>query len=395
MIRAGPTTRQPPGLNDLSPLYTPITAPAHSTGRCKSPQPPSRQMARTATWLPARLWPDRPSAAAKHRAIRLPALGACEPTPACAARRTLVQPGSPRPSHRSAKRLAAVFAGGLFGLTALVQPSAATAAEAPLPRVASMDLCSDLLLLQVGAPEQIVSVSSASQDPKSSPMADRARAYPANRSSVEDLLYLQPDIALVYLGWGGRRHSQLLAGRGTELLPVPYPRGWADALQTTRDIAAGIGRAERGQALAEQARRRMQALAETPRPFRVLYLRPNGGTAGADTYVDDVLTLLGLRNVAKEEGFSGWGRFPLEHLVAAPPDLFLLGYFDEAQPLSKSSYARHALLRRMLEETPSISVPTAYWGCGGIELVEAAERIAAQIDALPAPADSARARAVP
>jgi hypothetical protein len=38
-----------------------------------------------------------------------------------------------------------------------------------------------------------------------------------------------------------------------------------------------------------------------------------------------------------------------------------------------------------------VSVPTGGWGCGGIELVDVAERIAAKIAALalPAPATSA------
>jgi iron complex transport system substrate-binding protein len=259
-----------------------------------------------------------------------------------------------------------------------------------LPRVASTDMCSDVLLLKLAAPEQVVSVSAAGQNPRMSPVADAASRYPANRGGVEDLLYLKPDVALVYLGWMGRKHSELLGRVGVRVVQVPYPGGWNDALATTRAIAAEIGRAEFGEALARNAEDRMRAVAQTPRPYRVLYLRPNGGTAGANTYVDDVIRMLGLRNLAAEQGISGWGGFPLELLVERPPDLFLLGYFDEAQPVNKSAYARHALLREMLERVPSIAVPTTYWGCGGIELVDAAEVIAARIAALPSPSLSPR-----
>ncbi|NEV64466.1 ABC transporter substrate-binding protein [Thiorhodococcus minor] len=265
---------------------------------------------------------------------------------------------------------------------ALVLALCAFSAQAALPTVVSTDLCSDFLLLQIAAPQQILSVSRQSQDPRVSPVAELARRYPANRGSVEDLLYLKPDIALVYSGWAAKRHAALLATEGTRLIAVPYPRDWSDTLGTTREIAAKIGRAEVGEAKAADAEQRMRVLAARARPYRMLYLRPNGGTAGQGTYVDDVIARLGLRNLAAEQGLSGWGRFPLERLVTAPPDVFLLGYFDRTRSKTGSAYGRHPLLRGLLERAPSIRIPGNAWGCGGLELVGAAEQIAAQLDRL-------------
>jgi iron complex transport system substrate-binding protein len=254
--------------------------------------------------------------------------------------------------------------------------------DAPLPQVMGTNLCADLLLVALAAPEQILSLSRQSQDPALSPVAARAAAYPANAGRVEDLLYHRPDIALVYRGWTGGRFAPLLAEQDIEILEVPYPSDWDDALATARDIAARIGRAEQGAALAEAASRRMRTLADGLPALRVLYLRPGGGSAGAGTYVDDVLTRLGLRNLAAEQGHRGWSAYPLERIVAEPPEVFLLGFFDVEQPLSASSYARHPLLRELLARTPAISVPSRLWGCGGLELVGAAEAIAAQVRAL-------------
>lgn len=271
---------------------------------------------------------------------------------------------------------------GFMFLFAALQVSQAGASG--LPRVMGTNLCADLLLLSVAAPEQIVSLSRASRDPAQSPVADRARAYPVNRGGVEDLLHHQPDIALVYQGWTGGRFQALLAGQDIRLLPMPYPSGWDDALTTARAVANEIGRAEQGEALIAEAEARMDALAEGLPALRTLYLRPGGGSAGAGTFVDDLLTRLGLRNLATEAGHAGWGHFPLERIVADPPELFVLGYFDQAQPLTSSSYARHPLLRDLLARTPSIAVPSGGWGCGGLELVEAAAIIADGVRALPA-----------
>ncbi|WP_083845818.1 ABC transporter substrate-binding protein [Thiocystis violascens] len=271
----------------------------------------------------------------------------------------------------------------MLGLLAILCLSALpTQAAEPLPSVVSTDLCADLILLNVADPGQILSLSRQSQDPRVSPVAEAAHAYPANRGSVEDLLYLKPDIALVYLGWTARRHADLLASQGTRVIALPYPRNWSDALETTRRIAVQIGRGEVGKIKTAEAERRMRALADRTRPDRLLYLRPSGGTAGKGTYVDDLITRLGLRNLAAEQGQTGWGRFPLERLVRSPPDLFLLGYFDQARSPADSAYGRHPLLRAILDATPSISVPTGTWGCGGLELVDAAEQIVTQLDRL-------------
>ncbi|MBK1629595.1 ABC transporter substrate-binding protein [Thiohalocapsa halophila] len=252
-----------------------------------------------------------------------------------------------------------------------------------LPRVMGTNLCADLLLVSVAAPAQVVSLSRQSRDPELSPIAERAAAYPANDGGVEDLLYYQPDKALVYSGWTGGRFGELLAGQGTELIEVPYPRDWNDALATARSVAAQIGRAEAGAALAGAAERRMQELAHDLPPLRALYLRPGGGSAGAGTYVDDVLTGLGLVNLAAEQGHVGWGAYPLERIITNPPDVFLLGYFEQQEPPGASAYARHPLLQDLLARRPTVQVPSRIWGCGGLELVGAAEAIAAQLRALP------------
>jgi iron complex transport system substrate-binding protein len=131
-------------------------------------------------------------------------------------------------------------------------------AEPQRPSVMSTNLCADLLLLRIADPAQIRSVSRQSQDARVSPVAEMARVYPPNRGGVEDLLYFKPDIALVYQGWMGRRHAERLAGQGIEVIALPYARGWDDALQTARTLAARIGRAETGEALTADFERRMQ-----------------------------------------------------------------------------------------------------------------------------------------
>jgi len=283
------------------------------------------------------------------------------------------------PLHDDTRKSGETGRGVLYWLVLVVGLGVLGPGMAAGPKVVSTDLCSDLLLLQIAHPQQILSVSAAARNPDLSPLAERAARYPANRGSVEELLRLSPDIALVYQGWNGRGHGALLARRAVQVVPLPYPSNWPEALAIARRTAELIGRVDEVERLVAQAERRIATLSDRLPPLRVLYLRPNGGSAGLGTYVDDLLRRLGLRNIAAEQGMRGWGRFPLEHLVGSPPDVFLLGYFDQVHPRSKSAYGRHPVLRDLLDRVPVVHVPGGGWGCGGIEMVEVAEHIVAQV----------------
>ncbi|MCX8018670.1 MAG: hypothetical protein N2690_12355, partial [Rhodocyclaceae bacterium] len=107
----------------------------------------------------------------------------------------------------------------------------------------STNLCADLLLLRLADPAQIRSVSSQAQDPRLSPVAQRARAYPANRGSLEEVLAFQPDIAFVYQGWRPYSWNERLQRQGIAIIGLPYPRSWDEALAAARLMAQALGRA--------------------------------------------------------------------------------------------------------------------------------------------------------
>lgn len=267
--------------------------------------------------------------------------------------------------------------GTVIGLLLFMQSALADA----LPTVASTNLCADLLLLQIADPAQIISVSRASHNPQLSPLAVAAARYPANRGSVEEMLALKPNFALVYDGWQGRRHAELLSKQGIEVIALPYPRRWNDALTIARQLAERLGRSVVTESKIAAIAQRMAMLTAMPRQrLNLLYLRPNSGTAGANTYVDDVLQQLNLQNAAIQQGISGWGRVSLEQLVQTPPEVFLLGYFALNQ--ANSGYGQHPLLQHLLTQVPHIQIAGNVWGCGGLELIDAAETIAAQLNQL-------------
>ncbi len=274
---------------------------------------------------------------------------------------------------------------GALLLTLLVTLPA-VAADLPrqsgLPRVVSTNLCADQLVLRLAAPEQLLSVSAQSQDPQLSSMPELARRFPANHASAEEIIALHPDLVLASRRWLAHNRAELLRSHGIEVLVIPFPTSWADIFANTRLVADKLNRTAEGEALLADAQARLDRLKAQPRPQRALYLRPNGGSAGRDTYVDTVFQAVGLTNHQAALGRVGWGRFDLETLVVNPPDLFVSADMVIDQGYAKSAYARHPRVRELLATHPVLHVTGNRWGCSDLQLVDSAEQLAAQIDAL-------------
>src|SRR4051794_10636643 len=76
---------------------------------------------------------------------------------------------------------------------------------APAPgavRVASLNLCTDELLLLLAPPSRIVSVSYLSQDPLESPLWHQARRFHGNDGSLLSVAPLTPSLVLMMGGTG-------------------------------------------------------------------------------------------------------------------------------------------------------------------------------------------------
>lgn len=265
---------------------------------------------------------------------------------------------------------------GLMGLFCL------PALAAQLPRVVSTNQCADMLALRLAAPEQLLSVSSKSRDPQLSAMAAQAQQVPINHASSEEIIALHPDLVLASRRWQSHNQAALLREYGIEVLVVPYPTTWPEIFASTRLVAAKLGRVEEGEALLADVQARLDRLKQQPRPLSALYLRPNGGSAGRDTYVDTVFQAVGVVNHQAALGRSGWGRFNIEDLVRQPPDVFVTADMPIDKGYAKSAFSRHPFIQQLTASRPLLRVEGNRWGCSDWQLVYSAEQLAEQIDAL-------------
>ncbi len=79
-------------------------------------------------------------------------------------------------------------------IAALIAVASASAAD--LPRVVSMNLCTDQMVLLLADPDQITSLSRLARDPRSSSLAQEASAHPQNAGGAEEIYLSAPDLVL-------------------------------------------------------------------------------------------------------------------------------------------------------------------------------------------------------
>lgn len=124
----------------------------------------------------------------------------------------------------------------------------AVGAEASPRRVASLNLCTDELLLLLAAPEQIASVTHLSQQEAETPLWRQARAYPRNDGSLLSVVERRPDL-IVTMG-GGARDRLRIAGRlGIPTVDLVFAQDLMDVARNIERISVALGRQQAGIAL--------------------------------------------------------------------------------------------------------------------------------------------------
>lgn len=254
----------------------------------------------------------------------------------------------------------------------------------PLPSIVSTHLCADQLALSLAAPEQILSVSYKSQDPQRSSYAEQAQIYPGNRGSSEEIIQLKPDLVLASRRWRNHPQQNQFDALGIRVVVVPISNSWQDIFTHTQWLADLMGRSHRGRELIEEVRQRLRAiqhseLSQTPVEQSILFLRPNGGTAGSSTYIDMLIEAMNFKNHASEMRLEGWGQLPLEKIIMTPPDYFLLSGYVRDSAYAKSQLSRHPLLQKLFENNPILSIPSDHGSCASWQIIETVEYLLQQL----------------
>jgi iron complex transport system substrate-binding protein len=250
-------------------------------------------------------------------------------------------------------------------LLAISLAASAPAGAAPR-RVASLNLCTDELVLALAAPEQIVSVTHLAQQQAETPLWRQARRYARNDGSLLSVVALRPDL-IVTMGGGGRDRLRIARRLGIATLDLPFAQSLADVALGIRRLALALGRPQAGAALL----RRMAALARSAPVGRydTIWLGGGGRTVSAQGLEAQWMALAGMRQRAVRGD-----RVSLETLIVRPPAILLRSDYRQGQYSAGQRWLTHPAAR-LAGRSRTIPTDGRRWTCMGPLLIEEIYRL--------------------
>lgn len=264
----------------------------------------------------------------------------------------------------------------IAGVVALAA-SPAVASTRPR-RIVSLNPCLDVILVRLVERERIAALSRYSRDRYGSTIAEEARALPFTRGTTEEIMALRPDLVLGDQ-WGGERTAAALGRLSVRVERFDVPSTVAASLDQVRRVAAVVGEPARGEVLVRSIESVLAQSAPPSgqRPIPALVFMPGGFVSGPGTLMDEMMTRMGLTNVAGRYGLNGSGMVSLERLIAEPPELLLTGQPWPGSPGWAERTMEHPALDRLSPRLRRAVFPERLMFCGGPVLMQTARALAA------------------
>lgn len=253
-----------------------------------------------------------------------------------------------------------------FAFVSAISVAFAGHAEAAPRRVASLNLCTDELLLMLADPRQIASVTHLAQQPAETGLWREARRYRRNDGSLVSVAGLRPDLVLT-MGGGARDRERIARRLGIRVLELPYPQSLGDIEQSVRSVAIALGRPGAGHSALAHIQRLKRS-----RPARAadtIWLGGGGRTVAAGSLAAQWMALAGFR----QRAVTG-DRVSLEQLLLRPPAVILRSDYRQGQYSGEQRWLSHPLARRV-RGARTIATDGRAWTCMGPLLAGEIERL--------------------
>jgi iron complex transport system substrate-binding protein len=249
----------------------------------------------------------------------------------------------------------------------------------------SMNLCTDLLLLQLVPKGRIASVTYIAHDGAQAlfPGADAGVAI--NHGTSEDIVNQRPDLILAadFSSPTPTMAKTLAKQIGARVVEVKSADNFADIRKIVRQVGDEVGEPERAAALIAHMDGVLADLAAHPpkRQLRVVAWSGGSSVPGKDTLTNAIVTAAGAVNIAALPG-RNYSTFGVEELLAADPDALLYGGARSGKPSLHSDEGQHRVVRQ-LYGARRVAYNEAPHSCGLPQSADAARDLRRALDALP------------
>ena len=263
------------------------------------------------------------------------------------------------------------------------QPAAAAPSGYAKPqRILSMNLCADMLLLELVPNPRIAAVTYLAHDGAEAlfPGADTGIAI--NHGTAEDIINLKPDLILAG-AFSTPLTRRLAKAIGAPIVEVPDATSFEDIRRNLRQVGMAVGEPARAEALVARMDADLAALKALPArpPVRVIAWSGGDSVPGRETLSGRIIEAAGAVNIAARSGQT-YGAIDVEELLAARPDALLYGGGGPLKPSVRGEEGQHRVLRRLYAGRRIVYSDIAHT-CGLPQSARSALDLRRALDALP------------
>lgn len=267
------------------------------------------------------------------------------------------------------RRLLAVSAACGLAALACFAASASDPAGEPAPatkpqRIMSVNMCNDLLLLQMVPKERIASITYLARDAIDVLMPGADEGVAINHGLAEEVVRHRPDLILAS-PWSTPVLRRLAAKVGARIVEIDAANGFGDIRRITRQIGEAVGEPVRAEELVAEMDRKLDAL-DRSRPSRfmeVVTWSSGDSVPGAGTLTDEIIRRAGAENLARRLPDSRYSSFGVEELLAARPDAIMRGEDRYEGPALRDSVTEHPVIRKAFAGR-RLTYPASLYACG-------------------------------
>ncbi len=258
--------------------------------------------------------------------------------------------------------------------------SAVTAQAAALPRLASINACTDQLLLALADPGQILGLGPYSREVSNGWGAAGARHYLRLSGEAEDVLALRPDI-VVAGSFTSLATRALLREQGLRVVTFDV----ADSVDEVKAQIRQMGELTQHHDRATGAIARIDAALARARRFvarkryRVLPLSRRGWAPGSRSLMTSLLAEAGVANAAGDLGLPNGGFASLEVIINQRPDFILVADDSDFAADEGRAFLLHPALEHFYPWSKRLVIPARLTECGGPAVAEAMDRLVEEI----------------
>lgn len=233
------------------------------------------------------------------------------------------------------------------------------AASAAL-KVASLNLCTDELLLALADDDQIASVTHLSKQSAETPYWQKALRHRTNDGSLLSIAAEKPDLVLT-MGGGVRDRASIARRLRIRVVDVPYPKSLADIEASIARVATELRQPARGRHMI--GRLRQLERTAPARGIDTIWLGGGGRTVPATGLAAEWMRLAGL-----QQRLLRGDRVTLEQLLVSPPRVLLRSDYRQGEYSGEQRWMTHPLAKRT-RAGRTLSTDGRRWTCMGPSLM--------------------------